>query len=175
MLALKDEVKSPGVPTPVPAVADSPGVPSPTLSGLFASPILKMSPASEKTTQTAEKTIQNRKRQAPPEDTSPDVFQAAKRQCQEMSVFLQIQASDKAQPPRQGTFGIAVPTKAQGASSFGLGGFAASVRQFLGKSAEKSVLMALETEPLSSGHLAQHARVRAAREQLKKDLSGSSI
>jgi hypothetical protein len=59
----------------------------------------------------------------------------------------------------QGTFGACMTRKATAPVT---SGFGAAVKKYLGVQAAGVVHAALANEPMSSGHLAQHARVKTA-------------
>lgn len=79
---------------------------------------------------------------------SPDIFQLAKQQCQSIQEQFGFEARLSKPAIMQGTFGACMTRKA--------------TAKYLGVQAAGVVHAALANEPMSSGHLAQHARVKTA-------------
>ena len=168
-LEIKQNVSEPALPIenqPEPACHDTPSkkrsAPTPAIEDLKLEPArvgLKKRRSDAKTPDIAEKsepdTGKSLKRL--PSESTPDLYEKA-------NALLSITMAELS----GSSFGVSKPKQASVVPS--KGGFGASVRKWLGKVAVPIVSQALSCEPMESGHLAQHARVRTAKSK-KKDCS----
>ena len=122
-------------------------------------------PTSHKPTEPVKKRA---KQAAQPDPDSPDVFAAAVQQCEQMCAAFDL----------TGTFGASVPNKQTACTSQGFGAsytpLNSSVLRIMGEQASRVVSRALETQPMPSGHLAQHKRAKAAAASEQKEHGAAS-